>query len=161
MFDAIFDATASDAAARWSTVQSNLQIMANLGSSSPDIYVACDDAPFYATNPVRISHCRITTVLHVVEAHRGSLKCRKGCKYRSDRLSYRRLERRVRHVLTISLIASERRSELYESSQQQSNQQSKWFYDLFDVSQRQLPDRLSMACRRDRIHLPMSANKRW
>ena len=51
IFDTIFDSRASDAASRWSTVQSNLGTMANLVSSSPNVYVTCDDTTLWTVSP--------------------------------------------------------------------------------------------------------------
>ncbi|KAF2876281.1 hypothetical protein BDV95DRAFT_221320 [Massariosphaeria phaeospora] len=51
-YNAFFDAHHSDGVNRWDDVKSKLDIMGNLGSNSPNVFVACDDTPFWdATNP--------------------------------------------------------------------------------------------------------------
>ena len=42
-FNAFFDGESADAQSRWDTVKTNLGTMANLGTTSPNVYVTCDD----------------------------------------------------------------------------------------------------------------------
>jgi hypothetical protein len=50
LFDALFDAQSAGADARWATVKTNLEAIANLANQQPDVFVFCDDTQFFAQN---------------------------------------------------------------------------------------------------------------